>query len=81
MYFHIALLQSCVHVHNTLCLNAPPPHQAIVKTVSEEEVWGVCLVKCGEVLGMCVEVLKGAEEEAFLEEIAQSEEAHGKISG
>ena len=41
----------------------------------------MCLVKCGEVLGACVEVLRGAEEEVLLQEIAGSEEAHSKLHG
>ena len=41
----------------------------------------MCLVKCGEVLGACVEVLRGAEEEVLLQEIAGSKEAQSKLHG
>ena len=56
------------------------PQPAIV-TVGGSEGWGVCLVKCGEVLGSCVEVLRGVEEENLLQEIATSEEASNKLHG
>ena len=41
----------------------------------------MCLDKCEEVLGVCVEVLGEAEEESLLLEIVQSEEAKNKLHG
>ena len=36
-------------------------------------------MKCGEVLGACVDVLKDVDEKSLLQEIAQSEESHSKL--
>lgn len=40
----------------------------------------MCLVKCGEVLGGCVGVVKDVDVN-LLQEIVQSEESHNKLCG